>query len=119
MAQKHKPNDPFSLFSAAQGLCDSDFSTDDDESDQETEKNIYQGDESTFISKPSEDKCVHTGLPPPNFEKIKKSSFLVDKASKDINWDEIARNYTKEDNVIDMTHTNAMPPPKKLRTSDR
>ena len=112
MAQKHKPRNPFALFSAAQGLCDSDFSTDDEESYDETVKNEDKADEPTFISKSSEKECTNTSLPAPNFEKVQKPSFLDDKTKRDIDWDKIVRDNTKTEDIPDITNTNAMPPPK-------
>ena len=110
MAQKQKPKDPFTGFSAADGLCDSDFSTDESESEEETQEKRNSTNGPNFISKSAEKICSDA-LPPPNFEKIQKSSFLDDKNQKVVDWDKIAKNNTNEE-MVDITNTNAMPPPK-------
>ena len=112
MAQKHKPKDPFALFSAAQGLCDSDFSTDDEESDDETAEKDDQSEEPAFISKTSEKELSEASLPSPNFEKVQKSSFLEDRSKKVVDWDKIVKDDTKTEDIPDISNTNAMPPPK-------
>ena len=110
MAQKQKPKDPFVGFLAAEGLCDSDFSTDESASDEETQEKSNETNGPDYISKSAEKICADA-LPPPDFEKVQKPSFLDDKTQKVIDWDKIAKNNTSED-TVDIKNTNAMPPPK-------
>ncbi len=112
MAQKQKPKDPFAMFSAAVELEGSDL--DSEGEDNEAEEASDPSRTLDFISKP----CVNDGnaeskksLPTPKLDEKVANSFAERKINRDVDWDKIVRDDTK-DQVVDTSNTNAMPPPK-------
>ncbi len=109
----NKPKDPFKFFNAADGLCDSDFSESEEESDAENRESKNDLVKPNFISKPSENSDnVSQKLPSPKFESVAKPSFRGnDKLHVD--WDKVVKNIIPEvDDGLDRTNTHCMPPPK-------
>lgn len=114
MAQKSKPKNPFALFSAGHGLSDSDFSSDDEDGNSEKQE-ATNSDEPTFISKPESKgtDASETSLPAPDFDKVTKCSFVSGEIQKDLDWDKLTKDDTKEkEETSALSNTNAIPPPK-------
>ena len=109
----NKPKDPFTFFKAADGLCDSDFSESEEESDSGSKESKNVQEKPSFISKPSENsENVSSKLPSPKFESVTKPGFKANE-KLDVDWDKVVKNVIPEvDDGLDRTNTHCMPPPK-------